>query len=77
MGWRVGDGLVEGRRRRARDRVGERGGRRVAMEARTRGLVIRPLGNVVVLMPPLITKTTELTRMVKVLKDTIRVVTEA
>ncbi len=29
------------------------------------------------LMPPLITKTTELTRMVKVLQDSIRVVTEA
>ena len=42
-----------------------------------RGLVIRPLGNVMVLMPPLITKLRELTRMVRMLHDSIRTVTES
>ena len=76
-GFMVGIELVQDQRTRAPYPLVERVGHRVAMEARTRGLLIRPLGNVVVLMPPLITKTTELTRMVKVLKDSIRVVTEA
>jgi adenosylmethionine-8-amino-7-oxononanoate aminotransferase len=39
--------------------------------------VIRPLGNVMVLMPPLITKLRELTRMVRMLHDSIRTVTES
>jgi adenosylmethionine-8-amino-7-oxononanoate aminotransferase len=76
-GFMVGIEVVKDQTTRAPYPLVERVGHRVAKEARTRGLLIRPLGNVVVLMPPLITKTTELTRMVKVLKDSIRVVTEA
>lgn len=52
-------------------------GHRVAMEARRRGLLIRPLGNVIVLMPPLSLLLTELVTMVKVLDRSIRRVTEA
>ena len=44
---------------------GARIGHRVAKEARRRGLLLRPLGNVIVLMPPLSIRMTELTRMVK------------
>jgi adenosylmethionine-8-amino-7-oxononanoate aminotransferase len=51
-------------------------GHRVAMEARRRGLIIRPLGNVVVLMPPLSTTESELTRLVRVIHEAIRAATE-
>jgi len=46
-------------------------GHRVAAAARTRGLLLRPLGNVIVLMPPLSTSTGELKRMVELVKESI------
>jgi adenosylmethionine---8-amino-7-oxononanoate aminotransferase len=51
-------------------------GHRVAMEARRHGLLLRPLGNVMVLMPPLITSAAELARMVEIVGRSIRTVTE-
>jgi len=50
---------------------------RTTREARRRGLLIRPLGNVVVLMPPLVSKLNELSRMVSILHESVRTVTEA
>jgi adenosylmethionine-8-amino-7-oxononanoate aminotransferase len=47
------------------------------MEARRRGLIIRPLGNVIVLMPPLTVTLRELARMVTIIRESVRVVTEA
>jgi len=41
-------------------------GQRVASEARRRGAVIRPLGNVIVLMPPLAISKGELRRLVEI-----------
>src|SRR5207249_2412389 len=55
----------------------DRIGHRVAMEARRHGLLIRPLGNVVVLMPPLVSKLNELSRMVSILHQSVRTATEA
>ncbi|MGH7168009.1 MAG: adenosylmethionine--8-amino-7-oxononanoate transaminase [Nitrospiraceae bacterium] len=75
-GYMVGIELVKDRATRIPYPPAHRIGHRVAMEARRRGLVIRPLGNVMVLMPPLITKLRELTRMVRMLHDSIRTVTE-
>ena len=46
-------------------------GHRIAAAARTRGLIIRPIGNVLVLMPPLSTSLAELRNMVKALKGSI------
>jgi len=46
-------------------------GHRVAAAARTRGLLIRPLGNIIVLLPPLSTSEKVLTRMVDILSDSI------
>ena len=46
-------------------------GHRVAAAARTRGLLLRPIGNVLVLMPPLSTSTGELKRMVELVKESI------
>ena len=46
-------------------------GHRVATAARARGLLIRPLGNVVVLVPPLSVSRDELTRMVEIVRESI------
>jgi adenosylmethionine-8-amino-7-oxononanoate aminotransferase len=53
----------------------ERVGHRVTMEARNRGLLLRPIGNIIVLLPPLSTSLPELRRMVVILKDAITTVT--
>jgi adenosylmethionine-8-amino-7-oxononanoate aminotransferase len=47
-------------------------GHRVAVEARRRGAIIRPLGDVVVLMPPLAISKRELTRLVWITQESIR-----
>jgi adenosylmethionine-8-amino-7-oxononanoate aminotransferase len=47
------------------------------MEARRNGLLLRPIGNVMVLMPPLSTSLPELRRMVEILQASIETVTHA
>lgn len=49
----------------------ERIGVRVCQLAREKGLLTRPLGNVIVLIPPLVSTTEELTDMVGILSDSI------
>jgi len=56
--------------------VKDRMGYRVIMEARKRGLIIRPLSDVVVLMPPLSISMEELDRLCDITYESIRVVTE-
>ena len=51
-------------------------GRRVCLKAREKGLIIRPLGDVVVLMPPLCVSEEELDRMMGITLESIREVTE-
>lgn len=51
--------------------VSELAGHRVVLEARKRGLVIRPLGNVLVLMPALAMNTSDLSRLVSVTAESI------
>lgn len=75
-GFMVGIELVKDRRTRAAYPLTDRVGHQVAMEARRRGLLIRPLGNVIVLLPPLLTRTRELARMLATLHESIRAVTE-
>src|SRR4051794_11105521 len=50
-------------------------GHRVTLEARRRGAIIRPLGDVVVLMPPLSISRADLTRLVEVTAEAIEVAT--
>jgi adenosylmethionine-8-amino-7-oxononanoate aminotransferase len=50
-------------------------GHRVIMEARKRGLIIRPLTDVVVLMPPLAISMEELDRLCDITYESIRVIT--
>jgi adenosylmethionine-8-amino-7-oxononanoate aminotransferase len=75
-GYMLGIELVQDRRTKAAYPLTDRIGHRVAMDARRQGLVIRPLGNVIALMPPLSTKVRELARMVEIMARAIRTVTE-
>jgi adenosylmethionine-8-amino-7-oxononanoate aminotransferase len=52
-------------------------GHRVTLEARRRGAIIRPLGDVVVLMPPLSISSEDLTRLVTITGEAIDAATEA
>jgi adenosylmethionine-8-amino-7-oxononanoate aminotransferase len=47
-------------------------GHRVAMEARERGAIIRPLGDTIVLMPPLAIAKADLRRLVAIVAESIR-----
>jgi adenosylmethionine-8-amino-7-oxononanoate aminotransferase len=51
--------------------VEERAGHQVTLAARRRGAIVRPLGDVVVLMPPLAITKRELTRLVTIVADSI------
>jgi adenosylmethionine-8-amino-7-oxononanoate aminotransferase len=51
-----------------------RTGHRVILEARKRGAIIRPLGDVIVLMPPLTISKADLARLVEITADSIRAV---
>jgi adenosylmethionine---8-amino-7-oxononanoate aminotransferase len=57
--------------------VEARMGHQVTLEARRRGAVIRPLGDVVVLMPPLAIETDELRQLVAIVSDSIEAATAA
>ena len=47
-------------------------GHRVTLEARERGAIVRPLGDTVVLMPPLAISKADLSRLVEIVADSIR-----
>src|SRR3954451_7460990 len=51
--------------------VAERAGHQVTLAARRRGAIVRPLGDVVVLMPPLAITPAELRRLVTIVGDSI------
>jgi adenosylmethionine-8-amino-7-oxononanoate aminotransferase len=53
----------------------ERMGHRVTLEARDRGAIIRPLGDVIVLMPPLAIEGAELQRLVSITRQAIEAAT--
>jgi len=77
MGMIVGIELVEDKNLKTPYPIEERQGMKVASEARKRGLLLRPLGNVLVLMPPLSTTKMELKQMVEILYDSITAATGA
>ncbi len=54
----------------------EKIGIRVCLEARRRGVFSRPLGNTIVIFPPLVISNSELDLLLTVLQESIRVVTE-
>ena len=72
----VGIELAKNRLTREPFSLEEKAGFRVVQECRKHGLIIRPLGNVIVLMPPLSISLQELGRMLDVVTAAIRTVTE-
>ncbi len=75
LGLIVGIELVKNRGTKAPYPLAERVGMRVTEEARKLGLLLRPLGNVIVLMPPLSTTIPELRRMAGIVTKAIKAVT--
>lgn len=74
-GFMVGIELVADRKTKKAYPAAERVGHRVILEARKRGVVIRPLGDVIVLMPPLSISLGELGTLLDVVSDAIQAVT--
>ena len=75
-GFMVGIELVADRKTKELFPVEKRTGHRVIMEARKRGVIIRPLGDVIVLMPPLSISTREIDQLCDTVYSSIRTVTE-
>lgn len=70
-GFMVGIELVKDKEAKEPYPLEEKIGIRVASEARKRGVVIRPLGNVIVIMPPLSISYQELNTLTKVIYESI------
>lgn len=75
-GLMVGVELVADRDTRQPYPAKERIGHRVILAARERGVILRPLGNVIVLMPPLCIDPAQLEELCTVTCESIRAVTE-
>jgi adenosylmethionine---8-amino-7-oxononanoate aminotransferase len=75
-GMMVGIELVADRETKTEFPVADRTGHQVILEARKRGVIIRPLGDVIVLMPPLSMSIEELDTLCRVTYESIRAVTE-
>lgn len=75
-GFMVGIELVRNRETKEPYPVDERIGHKVILEARKQGVIIRPLGDVVVLMPPLSIDVNQLTRLCEATYYSIKKVTE-
>jgi len=74
-GLMVGIELVQNRRTRKLYAPAEKIGQKVIAEARKRGVIIRPLGDVIVLMPPLAIDDSTLQELVDATYESIRTVT--
>jgi adenosylmethionine-8-amino-7-oxononanoate aminotransferase len=70
-GMMVGIELVKDRRTKAPFELKEKIGIRVIQKARKKGAILRPLGNVIVLMPPLVISKKELTHLLNITYDSI------
>jgi adenosylmethionine---8-amino-7-oxononanoate aminotransferase len=70
-GFMAGIELVKDRSTREPYPLEGRIGHRVAMEARRRGLLLRPIGNVIVLMPPLVTSLKDLNQIIQTVHHSI------
>lgn len=75
-GFMVGIELVKDKERKEHYPIEDKIGIKVMLEARKKGLIIRPLGNTIVLMPPLSVSLKELDRMVGIIYTSIEEVTE-
>jgi adenosylmethionine-8-amino-7-oxononanoate aminotransferase len=76
-GFMAGIELVADKKIKAPFAPQERMGIKVILEARKRGVIIRPLGDVIVIMPPLSISEEELKELVEVIYQSIKTVTAA
>ena len=76
-GYMVGIELVQDKAHRKNYAADQRIGHKVILEARKRGVLIRPLGDIIILMPPLSIGDGELAMLLDVTYDCIRAVTGA
>lgn len=74
-GYMIGVELAENKATRENYPPGRRMGHKVILEARKRGVMIRPLGDVVILMPPLSMAEDELSILLDIVYDCIQTVT--
>ena len=74
-GYMVGIELVEDKEKRKSYLSEKRIGHKIILEARKRNVMIRPLGDVIVLMPPLSINDDELTSLIDIVYDSIVEVT--
>jgi len=75
-GYMIGIELVEAKATRKSYPSERRIGHKVVLEARKNGVMIRPLGHVIILMPPLSITDEELKMLLDVVLDSIQIVTE-
>ncbi|HEX9154515.1 MAG TPA: adenosylmethionine--8-amino-7-oxononanoate transaminase [Nitrospira sp.] len=75
QGFMTGIELIQDKATRRPYPLKSRIGNRIAIEARRQGLLLRPLGHILVLMPPLSTDLKILSRMVEIVSRSIRAVT--
>ena len=75
-GFMVGIELTEDKQNRRGYPVEKRIGHKVILEARRRGVIVRPLGDVIILMPPLTMEKEELKTLFDVVYESIKTVTE-
>jgi len=76
LGLMVGIELVQGKRTKEPYDFKTRIGQLVATEARERGLLMRPIGNIIILMPPVTATIGELKMVVEVTRLAIKAVTQ-
>ena len=76
-GLMIGIELVKDKRSKEEYAYGDRVGHRVCLAGRKREIMLRPLGNVVVILPPLAINAAEADLLVEAVRDSIREVTEA
>ena len=67
----IGIELAVNSKTRTPYQASERMGAQVCLEARRRGVIIRPLGDVLVLMPPLSIHDDEIDRLISVVREAI------
>lgn len=75
LGFMAGIELVKNKRSRQPYAWSDKMGIKVIMEARKRGLILRPLGNVIVIMPPLTITIRQLRRLFKIVYKSILIAT--
>jgi adenosylmethionine-8-amino-7-oxononanoate aminotransferase len=76
-GYMIGIELVQDKANRKNYAPELRIGHKVILEARQRSVLIRPLGDIIILMPPLTIASDELSALLDVVYDCIRAVTES